>query len=193
MMGRNLVAGVAVALGVLMSVTVFSIGPYLAPSVLALLWAEEAMARSADPVLSRLNPVQHFARVWFGPWGAIPRRTYWLSGLLGLFAFQITVSLLLLWFDLLRDLEPGDAGFTKAARDFMDYVIWPFGMAVVCAKRARDIGRSGWWGLAILIPVSAGFGLAALEASDHVPVVLIVAIPAVQVFILIAFGTLKRR
>lgn len=96
MMGRHLVAGMAVVLSVFMSVTVFSIGPYLAPIVLALLWAEEAMARRTDPVQSQFNPVQHFARVWFSPRGTIRRRTYCLAGILGLFAFHFTLSLALL-------------------------------------------------------------------------------------------------
>ena len=192
-MGRQVVAGMAVGFGILMYVGMFSIGPYLAPIVLTLLWIEEAMAQNAQPVSSpRINPVQHFARIWFSLRGDISRRTYWLGGILGFFAFQFTVSLLLLWFDLLRDLDPGDAGFTRVARNFLFFALTPYGMVAICAKRARDIGRSGWWGVAVLIPF-AGVGLVEVATRDPLPSALGAWLTAVQALILIAFGTLKRR
>ena len=193
MMGRQVVAGIAVALSILMFVAVFSIGPYLAPVVLALLWVEEAMARNAQPIPSpRVNLVQHFARVWFSPRGEISRRTYWLAGIIGFFAFQITVSLLLLWFDLLRDMEPDEGGFSRVARNFLFYVLTPYATVAICAKRARDMGRSGWWGLALLIP-AAGAALVEVAARGLLPYAVGAWLTAVQPLFLIVFGVLKRR
>ena len=192
MMSRHLVAGMAVGLGVLMYVGMFSIGPYLAPIVLALLWAEEAMARSADPVHSRFNPVQHFARVWFSPKGTIRRRTFWLAGILGVFAFQFTLSLVLLWADLGRGLEPSSGGLTEVASRIQLYVLFPYSAVVICAKRARDLGRSGWWGVAVLIP-SAGVGLAEVAAQNSLPSELGPWLAAAQALVLMAFGVLPTR
>ena len=191
--GRPVVVGVVIGLGALTYLGMFSIGPYVAPIVLLLLWTQEAMGQDAQPpARSYPNPVAHFARVWFSPRGEISRRTYWLAGIIGFFAFQITVSLLLLWFDLLRDMEPDEGGFSRVARNFLFYVLTPYATVAICAKRARDMGRSGWWGLALLIP-AAGAALVEVAARGLLPYAVGAWLTAVQPLFLIVFGVLKRR
>jgi uncharacterized membrane protein YhaH (DUF805 family) len=81
-------------------------------------------------------------RILFSFEGRIPRKTWWLWGVLALLLATVLASLLL-----------GIAGFSEevAAIIANAVIIWP-GLAI-SVKRWHDRDKSGWWVLINLIPV----------------------------------------
>ena len=105
-----------------------------------------ALALGADP--RRLTPAQ----LYLGTKGRIPRRTYWLNGVLALFALAIVVN------GLLSIARVGD---DVAVWLVILLFAWPF--IAVMAKRLHDFGVSAWWlppgllGLGLLLMGAFGF------------------------------------
>ena len=105
-----------------------------------------ALALGADP--RRLTPAQ----LYLGTKGRIPRRTYWLNGVLALFALAVVVN------GLLAIARVGD---DVAVWLVILLFAWPF--IAVMAKRLHDFGVSAWWlppgllGLGLLLMGAFGF------------------------------------
>ncbi len=74
--------------------------------------------------------------------GRVPRRTFWLVGLIGLGLLQTYASLLL---DIAGAQPRVSDGIAAAL------VAWP--AAAITVKRWHDRNRSGWWLLVNLLPV----------------------------------------
>lgn len=91
------------------------------------------------------------AQILFGFRGRIPRRTYWLWGVLGLLGAAIGLWLLL-----------GIVGLGQRQIEIAINLalVWP-GLAV-SVKRWHDRNKSGWWVLINLVPV-LGFVWALVE------------------------------
>ena len=85
-----------------------------------------------------MSPMQ----ILFSFKGRIPRKTYWLWGILGLLLASVIASMLL-----------GIAGVDEQSADVLAtlLIIWP-GLAIGI-KRWHDRDRSGWWVLINAIPV----------------------------------------
>jgi uncharacterized membrane protein YhaH (DUF805 family) len=105
-----------------------------------------ALALGADP--RRLTPVQ----LYLGTRGRIPRKTYWLNGVLALFALAFVANGL---------LEIARVSDDVAVWLVICVFAWPF--IAVMAKRLHDIGMSAWWlplgllGLGLLLMLAFGF------------------------------------
>jgi uncharacterized membrane protein YhaH (DUF805 family) len=94
------------------------------------------LALGADPQRMSL------ARLYLGLRGRIPRRTYWLHGVLSLLLAGIVVNALL---DIAR-IDVDTAG------KFANLVfLWP--LVAVSVKRQHDFDFSGWWALIHFVPV----------------------------------------
>ena len=81
-------------------------------------------------------------RVLFDFRGRVPRRVFWLYGVLGPLLVSVMVEMLL---GIVGISERRAEWFTTAL------LVWP--CAAVSAKRWHDRDRSGWWVLVFLIPV----------------------------------------
>ena len=90
-------------------------------------------------------------QILFSLRGRIPRRTFWLWGVLGMLLFSVIAGLLL-----------GIAGVSPRLAEAIPnlLIIWP-GLAI-SVKRWHDRDKSGWWVLINLIPV-IGFFWALIE------------------------------
>ena len=105
-----------------------------------------AVALGADP--RRLTPAQ----LYLGTKGRIPRKTYWLNGVLALFALACVAN-----------------GLLEIARVSDDVAVWlvillfawPF--IALMTKRLHDFGVSAWWlppgllGIGLLLMLAFGF------------------------------------
>lgn len=82
------------------------------------------------------------AQILFGFRGRIPRRTYWLWGVLGLIGFAVVANLLL-----------GIAGLPEEWAGLLPnlLILWP--SLAISAKRWHDRDKSAWWLLVNLIPL----------------------------------------
>jgi uncharacterized membrane protein YhaH (DUF805 family) len=80
--------------------------------------------------------------VFFAWQGRIPRRTFWLYGVLALSGLAIYFNLVLMI-----------AGATRARAELLGnlLLVWP--ALAVSAKRWQDRDRSPWWVLVTLVPV----------------------------------------
>lgn len=80
--------------------------------------------------------------LWFHFEGRMPRRSFWLLGIVGL-------SLLQLYLSMLLDI----AGATAELSDGLSSlaVLWP--ALAITARRWHDRNRSAWWILINLVPV----------------------------------------
>jgi len=80
-------------------------------------------------------------QILFGFRGRVPRRTFWLYGVLG----PLLVS-------MLGEMLLGIVGIAERRADGLMslLLIWP--CAAVGAKRWHDRDKSGWWTLIILVP-----------------------------------------
>jgi uncharacterized membrane protein YhaH (DUF805 family) len=74
--------------------------------------------------------------------GRVPRKAFWLYGVLGPLLFSVIAEMLL-----------GIVGFTDRVAESIATValIWP--CAAVSVKRWHDRDKSGWWALVYLLPV----------------------------------------
>ena len=82
------------------------------------------------------------AQILFGWRGRVPRRVFWLYGVLGPLLVSAIAQMLL-----------GIVGVAAYRAETLAtlLVLWP--CAAVSAKRWRDRDRSGWWTLVYLIPL----------------------------------------
>ena len=94
-----------------------------------------ALALGADP--ERLS----FAQLYLGVRGRIPRRTYWLHGVLSLLLLGVVVNGLLV---IARVDEDTSGKLVNLA------FLWP--LIAVSAKRQHDFNFSAWWALIHFVP-----------------------------------------
>jgi uncharacterized membrane protein YhaH (DUF805 family) len=95
-----------------------------------------ALALGADP--QRLS----LAQLYLGLRGRIPRRTYWLHGVLSLLLLGIVVNALL----AIANIDNDTAGKLVNLA-----FLWP--LIAVSAKRQHDFDFSAWWVLIHFVPV----------------------------------------
>ena len=95
-----------------------------------------ALALGADPQRMTLT------QLYLGLQGRIPRRTYWLHGVLSLLLLGVVVNALL---DIAR--VDGDTAGKLVNLVFL----WP--LIAVSAKRQHDFNFSAWWTLIHFVPV----------------------------------------
>jgi uncharacterized membrane protein YhaH (DUF805 family) len=100
---------------------------------------------------SLLEEPMGLQQILFGFAGRIPRKTFWLWGVLGMLVASILLELLL-----------GIAGMSEELRGAIPalLMLWP-GLAI-SVKRWHDRDKSGWWVLINLVPV-VGFVWALVE------------------------------
>lgn len=88
--------------------------------------------------------------VLFSREGRIDREQFWVYGFLALAGLHVALAaaafVARIFVGILADVLIGLPWMALIA-------LTPYIMAVVCAKRTRDMGRSGWWGLLSLIPI----------------------------------------
>ena len=109
-----------------------------------------ALALGADP--QRLSLVQ----LYLGLRGRIPRRTYWLHGVLSLLLLGVVVNALL----AIANVDNDTAG------KLVNLVfLWP--LIAVSVKRQHDFNFSGWWALIHFVPAVGSLFL--LLADGAVP------------------------
>ena len=94
-----------------------------------------ALALGADP--ERLS----LAQLYLGVRGRIPRRTYWLHGVLSLLLLGVVVNGLLV---IARVDEDTSGKLVNLA------FLWP--LIAVSAKRQHDFNFSAWWALIHFVP-----------------------------------------
>jgi uncharacterized membrane protein YhaH (DUF805 family) len=105
-----------------------------------------ALALGADP--QRMSLVQ----LYLGTRGRIPRRTYWLHGVLSLLLLGVVVNGLL---EIAR--IDGDTAGKLANLVFL----WP--LIAVSVKRQHDFNFSGWWALIHFVPVAGSLLLIVVD------------------------------
>lgn len=81
-------------------------------------------------------------QILFGFRGRVPRKVFWLYGVLGPLLFSAIAEMLL-------GIVGVPEGRAEVATSLM--LVWP--CTAVSVKRWHDRGRSGWWVLVYLIPV----------------------------------------
>lgn len=108
---------------------------------------------SNTPAANRLGLAEPMTpgQILFSPHGRIPRRTYWLYGVLGLLGFSFVTGALL-----------GIAGVNEQVASGLPslLILWP--SIAVSAKRWHDRDKSAWWILINFIPL-VGFIWALVE------------------------------
>ena len=107
-----------------------------------------ALALGADP--QRMS----FAQLYLGLRGRIPRRTYWLHGVLSLLLLGVVVNGLL---EIAR--FDGDTAGKFANLVFL----WP--LIAVSVKRQHDFNFSGWWALIHFVPAVGSLLLLAVDGA----------------------------
>ncbi len=107
-----------------------------------------ALALGADP--ARLT----LAQLYLGLDGRIPRRTYWLHGVLSLLLLGIVVNALL----AIANVDNETAG--KLANLVF---LWP--LIAVSVKRQHDFDFSGWWALIHFVPAIGSLILLVVDGS----------------------------
>lgn len=100
----------------------------------------DAMPAFAPP--SPFDDAMPLARILFSFDGRVPRKVYWLYGVLGPLLVSAMLEMLL-----------GIVGVSETAAELATTVllIWP--CAAVAVKRWHDLDRSGWWVLINLVPL----------------------------------------
>lgn len=96
---------------------------------------------SLDPA-SPYAEAMSLPQILFSFKGRIPRKTYWLYGVLGLLLVSLMTTLLL-----------GIAGVEERRAEALAnlLIVWP--AAAISAKRWHDRNQSAWWLLINLLPV----------------------------------------
>jgi uncharacterized membrane protein YhaH (DUF805 family) len=114
----------------------------------ASLAALTALALGADPERMTL------AQLYMGLRGRIPRRTYWLHGVLSLLLMGVVVNALL----AIANVDKDTAG--KLVNLIF---LWP--LMAVSVKRQHDFNFSGWWALIHFVPGIGSLFLIAVDGS----------------------------
>ena len=91
-----------------------------------------------------------WGEVLFGFDGRINRSTFWLKGVLPVMAITIVVAAALVAVTFL--LLPEGAGFLAILGFVVLWLPLVWAQFAVATKRFHDIGASGWWCLALLVP-----------------------------------------
>ncbi len=107
-----------------------------------------ALALGADP--ERLPLLQLYA----GLRGRIPRRTYWLHGVLSLLLLFIVLNALLVIANVDKDTSGKLANLV---------FLWP--LVAISAKRQHDFDFSAWWALVHFVPAVGSLLLIAVDGS----------------------------
>ena len=107
-----------------------------------------ALALGADPQRMTLT------QLYLGLQGRIPRRTYWLHGVLSLLLLGVVVNALL----AIANVDNDTAG------KLVNLVfLWP--LIAVSVKRQHDFNFSGWWALIHFVPAVGSLLLLAADGS----------------------------
>jgi uncharacterized membrane protein YhaH (DUF805 family) len=107
-----------------------------------------ALALGADP--QRMSLVHLYG----GLKGRIPRRTYWLHGVLSLLLLGVAVNALL----VIANVDNETSG------KLVNLVfLWP--VIAVSAKRQHDFNFSGWWALIHFVPAIGSLILLVVDGS----------------------------
>jgi uncharacterized membrane protein YhaH (DUF805 family) len=107
-----------------------------------------ALALGTDP--GRMTPAQ----LYLGLRGRIPRRTYWLHGVLSLLLLGIVFNGLLAIANVDND---------TAAKLVNLVFLWP--LIAVSVKRQHDFDFSGWWALIHFIPAIGSLVLLLVDGA----------------------------
>lgn len=107
-----------------------------------------ALALGADP--QRLSLFQ----LYVGLRGRIPRRTYWLHGVLSLLLMGVVVNAL---------LDIADVDNDTAGKLVNVIFLWP--LIAVSVKRQHDFSFSGWWALIHFVPAVGSLLLLAVDGA----------------------------
>jgi len=105
-----------------------------------------ALALGADPARPSL------AQLYLGLKGRIPRRTYWLHGVLSLLLMGFVLNALLIIANVDKDTSARLANLV---------FLWP--LIAISAKRQHDFDFSAWWALIHFVP---GIGFLVLMVAD---------------------------
>jgi len=107
-----------------------------------------ALALGADPERMTLG------QLYVGLRGRIPRRTYWMQGVLSLLLMGVVVNALL----AIANVDKDTAG------KLVNLVfLWP--LLAVSVKRQHDFNFSGWWALIHFVPGIGSLFLIAVDGS----------------------------
>lgn len=103
------------------------------------------MPTSPPPSFDAASPYDEamsLPQILFSFRGRIPRKTYWLYGVLGLLLVSVMATLLF-----------GIAGVEERRAEVLAnlLIVWP--AAAISAKRWHDRDQSAWWLLINLVPV----------------------------------------
>ena len=107
-----------------------------------------ALALGADP--ERMSLVQ----LYVGLKGRIPRRTYWLHGVLSLLLLGVAVNALL----VIANVDNETSGKLENL-----VFLWP--LIAVSAKRQHDFNFSAWWALIHFVPGVGSLLLIVVDGS----------------------------
>ena len=107
-----------------------------------------ALALGADP--ERMSLVHLYLSVK----GRIPRRTYWLHGVLSMLLLFIVLNALLVIANVDKDTSGKLANLV---------FLWP--LIAISAKRQHDFNFSAWWALVHFVPAVGSMLLIAIDGS----------------------------
>ncbi len=119
-----------------------------APSARLSLEELTALALGTDP--ERMSLVQLYLSVK----GRIPRRTYWLHGVLSMLLLFIVLNALLVIANVDKDTSGKLANLV---------FLWP--LIAISAKRQHDFNFSAWWALVHFVPAVGSMLLIAIDGS----------------------------
>jgi len=91
--------------------------------------------------LSPYDEPMPLREIMFSFKGRVPRKVYWLYGVVGLLLASVMVTLLL-----------GIAGFDELTADLVANLLIAWPAAAITVKRWHDRDKSGWWLLINLVP-----------------------------------------
>jgi uncharacterized membrane protein YhaH (DUF805 family) len=102
----------------------------------------DALPASARATPSAFDDPMPFSQVLFSFRGRVPRKLFWLYGVLGPLLVSVMLEMLL-----------GIVGVGERRADVLSSLalVWP--CAAVSVKRWHDRGKSGWWVLVTLVPL----------------------------------------
>ena len=92
--------------------------------------------------MSPFDDAMPLPQILFSLKGRIPRKTFWLYGVLALLLVSVILNLLL-----------GIAGFSDRVAEAVPnlLILWP--SIAIAVKRWHDRDKSGWWVLIIVVPL----------------------------------------
>lgn len=100
------------------------------------------MNAGTKPVASALIDAMPIRQILFSFTGRVPRRVFWLYGVLGPLLFSVMAEMLL-----------GIVGVTEHRAQVATSLVLLWPCMAVLVKRWHDRDKSGWWVLINLVPV----------------------------------------